>query len=237
VPWLALVSLSGCVTLNQYRAVESRVEALETELTQLQARLDPLMPATPEEEQASRELLEGAMAAADELDWDEARAKTDELVADYPKTQAARIGAQLADEIAVVGRDALELEVERWFQGSEADLADDKATLYVFWEAWCPHCQREVPALTETYERYRDKGLGIVGLTELTRGVTPEDVDAFIEDHDVNYPIAKEKDQTLAVQYGIQGIPAAAVVRDGKVVWRGHPGYLSDGTLDKLLLP
>lgn len=234
---LALVALTGCVTLNQHRVVEARVVALETELQALQDRLAPMLPPSPEDERASRELLESAMAASEELRWDDARAEVDALLAGYPNTQAARVGAALAEEFEVVGRDALELEVERWFQGSADDLSDDKATIYVFWEAWCPHCQREVPKLSATYEQYREQGLGLVGLTELTRDVTEEDVAAFIEDNDVNYPIAKEKDQALAVQYGIRGIPAAAMVKEGKVVWRGHPASLSDELIEKMLLP
>jgi len=233
--WLALVSISGCVTLNQHRAVEDRVATLENQLTELQERLAPMLPPSPEDEAKSRGLLESAMTATEELRWDDALASLGELVDDYSNTQAARIGASLREEVEVVGRDAAELEVERWFQGSAADVADDEATLYVFWEVWCPHCQREVPKLSETYDRYREQGLGLVGLTEMTRDVTPEQVEEFIEDNGVSYPIAKEKDQALARQYGIRGIPAAAMVKDGKVVWRGHPASLSDELIDKVL--
>lgn len=234
--WLALASLTGCVTLAQHRAVEDRLSAVESELSDLQDRLAPLLPPSEEEELSGRDLLEAAMTATQELRWDDAKAKLGELLVGYPNTQAARIGEALADEVDVVGRDAAELQVDRWFQGSKADLADDKATLYVFWEAWCPHCRREVPKLSATYDRFRDKGLGMVGLTEMTRDVTPEDVATFIEDNGVSYPIVKEKDQALALQYGIRGIPAAAVVKDGKVVWRGHPASLTDEMIETFLL-
>lgn len=231
------LALTGCVTLNQHRVVEARVVALETELESLEARVAPILPPTPEDESESRALLESAMTATEDLRWDDARASLDSVIERYPNTQAARVAAAVAEEVAVVGRDALELDVEQWFQGSDADLADDKATIFVFWEAWCPHCQREVPRLSATYDRFREKGLGLVGLTEMTRDVTEQDVATFIKDNEVTYPIAKEKDQALAVQYGIRGIPAAAVVKDGKVVWRGHPASLTDGLIEKMLLP
>jgi hypothetical protein len=34
--------------------------------------------------------------------------------------------------------------------------------------------------------------------------------------------------------YAVTGIPAAAVVKGGKVVWRGHPAQLTDEVLTKL---
>ena len=32
--------------------------------------------------------------------------------------------------------------------------------------------------------------------------------------------------------FGVSGIPAAAVVKDGKVVWRGHPGRLTEQMIE-----
>lgn len=231
VVWLA----AGCTTVKQTRDLENQVSSLQTRLDALEARLEPLLPPSMEEEMASNALLESVLTATQELRWDDARAQLGTISADYPKTQAAQIAENLAFEISVVGREAAELEVERWFQGSAADLEGTKATLYVFWEAWCPHCKREVPKLSATYDQFRDQGLGVVGLTQLTRDVTPEQVTAFIEDNDVSYPIAKEQDEALAQQYGIRGIPAAALVADGEVVWRGHPGWITDDLLTKVL--
>ena len=35
--------------------------------------------------------------------------------------------------------------------------------------------------------------------------------------------------------FNVTGIPAAALVKEGKVIWRGHPGRLDDATIDKLI--
>jgi hypothetical protein len=35
----------------------------------------------------------------------------------------------------------------------------------------------------------------------------------------------------VASHFGVSGIPAAAVVKGGKVVWRGHPARLSEQML------
>ena len=61
----------------------------------------------------------------------------------------------------------------------------------VFWEIWCPHCRREVPKLEEMSAQYKGK-MDIVGLTRLTRDKSPEEVDAFLKENKVTYPVAKE---------------------------------------------
>ena len=39
----------------------------------------------------------------------------------------------------------------------------------------------------------------------------------------------------MSSSFAVTGIPAAALVKDGKVVWRGHPARLDDALLDKLM--
>ncbi|MCB9679216.1 MAG: TlpA family protein disulfide reductase [Alphaproteobacteria bacterium] len=130
---------------------------------------------------------------------------------------------EIAEE-AVVGKEA-KLEVAEWMQG-DATLADAKATMLVFWEVWCPHCKREVPELEKVYEEMHGDGLNIVGITRLTRNTTPEQLHAFLDEHHVTYPIARD-DGAMGDLYAVSGVPAAALVKDGKIVWRGHPASMS----------
>lgn len=135
-----------------------------------------------------------------------------------------RSKAEVAEE-AVVGKDAV-LVAEEWLQGT-ATLEESKATLFVFWELWCPHCKREVPKLQATWEAHRDQGFNIVGVTRLTRDTKPAELAKWLADNHVGYPIAKD-DGTMGEHYAVSGVPAAALVKDGKIVWRGHPANLND---------
>jgi thiol-disulfide isomerase/thioredoxin len=216
--------------------LEKRVMDLETKIGELEKR-GPAGPGAapagnPEEEQAAANLLKEATEAADKLDLDTAKAKLAELKSKFGATRAAKAAVRLEDEMSVVGKDEAPLTVEKWFQGSEADVKDGKATLYVFWEVWCPHCKREVPKLSETYKKYNPKGLEMVGLTKLTRDITEQQVTDFLKENSVAYPIAKEQGEAMSTAYGVRGIPAAAVVKDGKVVWRGHPAKLTDAMIE-----
>jgi hypothetical protein len=52
----------------------------------------------------------------------------------------------------------------------------------------------------------------------------------FCKENGVGYPTAKEKGD-ISEYYGVRGVPAAAVVKGGKVVWRGHPSRINDKML------
>ena len=118
-----------------------------------------------------------------------------------------RIVAQREEEAdGVVGKDALFVAKE-WLQG-EDDLDSHRASLLVFWEVWCPHCKREVPALQKTADTFGPQGLGVVGFTQLTRGPKRPQLDKFLDDNGVAYPIALD-DGTMSKHYGVSGVPAA----------------------------
>ena len=65
-----------------------------------------------------------------------------------------------------------------------------------------------------------------MALTKLTKSSTQEGVAQFIEQNKLSYPIAKEDGKT-SQHFGVRGIPAAAVTKGGKVIWRGHPARIS----------
>jgi len=224
------------------QSVAQRLQQLEQRLNQRIARLEAQIAQltaqsgapTAEEEQTAATLLSEANTMIAAGDIDAARQKLDDLIQNHGRTQAARQARPLAIEVEVIGKPApAALEVEKWYQGEdegEGALKADGATLLVFWEEWCPHCRREVPRLKEVYDRYKAQGLHVVGLTRLTRDVTDDKVRTFLSDQHVTYPVAKE-DGELSREFNVRGIPAAAVVKAGKIVWRGHPARLTDAMI------
>lgn len=86
-----------------------------------------------------------------------------------------------------------------------------------------------------TYNKFHDDGLAVVALTKITKSSTEEKVTAFIETHSLDFPIAKERGD-VSRYFNVSGIPAAAVVKDGKVIWRGHPGQLNDNIIQSWLV-
>lgn len=245
VPSLAKKSKKSDEAMEMVNKANAQVESLEAKLATMEQRLAALegkvksmenagQNAAQREQQATQ-LLQRASTLAAQGNFDQAKKEVANLNRSFAGTRAQSRGARLSQELAVIGKSApADYPIEKWFQGeSDVDFDGDKPTLIVFWEHWCPHCKREVPKIQQTYEKYGDQ-LQVVGLTKLTKNITEEQVSQFITDRNVSYPMAKETGM-LSQHFGVRGIPAAAMVKDGKVVWRGHPVNLNENLLKKLI--
>jgi thiol-disulfide isomerase/thioredoxin len=139
-------------------------------------------------------------------------------------------------ELSLVGTPARAISTSKMYQGETPDVANGVSMIF-FWEKWCPHCRREAPLLEKTYNKYKYR-MSFIGLIKQSKGTNNEDIKAFIKENKITYPIGKEDgDGSNSKAYAVTGIPAAAIVKDGVVVWRGHPGSLSDDMLDGFLKP
>jgi thiol-disulfide isomerase/thioredoxin len=51
--------------------------------------------------------------------------------------------------------------------GSSVDTSElrGKVVLVDFWASWCPDCLREMPAVRRTYQKYKDKGFAVIGIS------------------------------------------------------------------------
>lgn len=226
------VLATGCDngSSEKIEALEARVAELETKVAGKGTQAPPNAPTADPNEQAAAELLKAVQQHSQALEYDKATAKLAELTEKFPQSRAARAAQRFEMELEVIGKEATALNISTWHKGAEVDVTNG-TNLLVFWEVWCPHCKREVPKLSATAAKFGDKGLKVVGLTKQTRNITDEQVTDFIDQNEVSYPVGKE-DGTISAHYNVRGVPAAAVVKDGKVVWRGHPGRLTDDMIE-----
>jgi thiol-disulfide isomerase/thioredoxin len=115
------------------------------------------------------------------------------------------------------------------------NLADhkDKVVVVEFWATWCPPCRATIPHLSKLQKKYGDKVV-ILGVSSETKDV----VQAFYKKmkNKMKYLVAVDKNGSTTAgymeAYGVTGIPHAFIVKNGKVVWHGHPGKM-DAELDK----
>ena len=127
---------------------------------------------------------------------------------------------RIAEAAALYGDASVpdELGIEKWFQG-ERELAVDGTQVFVFWETWCPFSQRAMPGLEDVHRSYGDQGLELYGLTRMRRSATEQKVVEFIDQKGLSFPIARENG-AASVFFGVTGTPYAAVVRNGKLIWK-----------------
>jgi thiol-disulfide isomerase/thioredoxin len=208
-------------------ALQQGIERLEKRMATLEKQVAALAEQSPQREKSAAARLSEIRRMAQMGKFDEAKKAAADFRKTFGNTNTAKQGARYLAELDVVGKEAPpKIAADPWFLGEgEVDTTAGKATLLIFWEEWCPHCRREVPRVQNLHETFAAQGLQVVGLTKLSRGVTEEKFRGFIEQQKLTYPIGKE-DGELSRQFNVSGVPAAAVIKGGKVIWRGHPGYL-----------
>ena len=190
---------------------------------------DQIFPVIPEDYGEAPTLFKEIEGLHSLFKFDEARNKMKSLVTRYPDVQKMRPYRMMVSDLNIIGKQAGDLKVKTWFQG-ETDLESFPVTLLVWWEAWCPHCQDELPKLEQVYRKQKDRGLNIIGVTRVMDSSNTA-VFAFIGERDITFPILKEPGE-MATHYGVDGVPAAAIVKGGTIIWRGKPSAISEETLE-----
>ena len=118
--------------------------------------------------------------------------------------------------------------------GNNVSLATykGKVVLLNFWATWCGPCKAEIPGFVKLQEKYRDKGLVIVGYSV---DDTAEKAKAYAAQYKMNYPILLgEGREDLQDAYGpIWGLPSTFIIsKDGKVC-RKHIGIAPEAVFEK----
>lgn len=113
-------------------------------------------------------------------------------------------------------------------QGNPHSLAewDGKARLVNFWATWCAPCRREIPLLKQAQAEHAADNLQIIGIAV----DSTDDVIAYAETADFNYPILVGQDDAMAAVeasgVAFVGLPFTMVISpDGELI-KTHMGEI-----------
>lgn len=112
------------------------------------------------------------------------------------------------------------------YEGKTTRLSDyvgkGQYVLVDFWASWCVPCRREIPNLIAAYNKYKDKGLQVLGIAAWDE---PENTKKAIEEDKIPYPQILNSQKIAADTYGIAGIPRIILFApDGTIVANGLRG-------------
>ena len=103
-------------------------------------------------------------------------------------------------------------------EGRNVTLSDlkGKVVLLNFWATWCEGCKTEIPWLIEFEQKYREKGLAVIGVAEDADGW--KSAGPYVKKTGLNYTVVSDDDGSIANRYGLFGMPVTYLIdRDGKV--------------------
>lgn len=120
------------------------------------------------------------------------------------------------------------------FDGSQLSLSDlrGKVVMVNFWASWCVPCQDEAGTLARAYAKYKDQNVVFVGVN-----IWDEKQDAldFMTNYGVKYPAGVDPKGTIAIDYGVSGVPESYFIdKEGKLVHK-YVGPLNDSQIAALL--
>jgi len=134
------------------------------------------------------------------------------------------------------GRVAPPIQAQGWLNGQAPTLESlvGKVVVVDAWASWCRPCRQKAPELVELYEKYRDRGVLFIGLTDEDAGSLSE-IEAFLKDTGITWSNGYGAVETLK-GFELAAVPSLWVIgRDGQGVWNIDSSKDPEHAIDRAL--
>jgi len=105
----------------------------------------------------------------------------------------------------------------------KVELRDYRGKIVVlnFWATWCPPCVEEMPSLVQLQQRFKDKGVAVLGVSVDADG---DAYHRFITDHKIDFLTVRDADQKSNNLYGTFKFPETYIIDRNGIVRRKFIG-------------
>ncbi|MCA9846358.1 MAG: TlpA family protein disulfide reductase [Dehalococcoidia bacterium] len=108
----------------------------------------------------------------------------------------------------------------------------DRPVFLYFWASWCIPCEAEAPVIESLWPEYRDRGWAFLGVNIWDREA---DARAFVDRLGLSFPVARDEEGSVYLDYGVQALPTAFFITPGGRIHARYDGQLTEPTLRSLL--
>ena len=139
-------------------------------------------------------------------------------------------GFSMGSRVPAVGTAAEDFRLAD-LDGKQQSLSQyrGKVVLVNFWATWCKPCTTEMPAMQAMYDKLRDKGFVVLAVNELEDEAKVRD---HIKQHGHTFPVLMDRDNKVANQFGVFGLPVSVFIDEKGVVQE----YIKGGLLTEQVI-
>jgi len=159
---------------------------------------------------------------------------------------SSMLTATAAETTLAIGDKAPKLQTGKWVQGDPVkEFAKENAYIVEFWATWCGPCRVSIPHLNEIHQKFKDKGLVVIGQDcwERDESLVKPFVDKMGDKMTYRVALDDKGDEekgamakTWMEAAGQNGIPSAFLVnKEGVIAWIGHPMSLKEKVIEEVL--
>ncbi len=96
-----------------------------------------------------------------------------------------------------------------------------KVVVLNFWATWCGPCVEEMPSLVQLQQRFKDKGITVLGVSIDVDG---DAYHKFLKDYKIDFPTVRDPDQKTSGLYGSFKWPETYIIDRNGIVRRKFIG-------------
>ncbi|MDP2932391.1 MAG: TlpA disulfide reductase family protein [Chloroflexota bacterium] len=119
-------------------------------------------------------------------------------------------------------------------EGNRVTLSDfrGKVVFINFWASWCPPCRAEMPDIEAVYQKYKDKGVVVIGIDIME----PEDVvRQFVRQGGYSWTFVLDSTGEIARDYRIAAIPTSFFLDKDGIIKTTYIGAMTQRAMESKL--